>query len=60
VATQLVATVINDPCLTAGDVEIVSMAPVIETWKKWQTKVATLSFRQTPALQLSRSAASAD
>jgi hypothetical protein len=56
VATQLIATAINDPCVTAGDIQIFSLAPIVETWKKWQTKVATLTFKKTPAILLQKAA----
>ncbi|KAI9166340.1 Protein SERAC1 [Paramyrothecium foliicola] len=51
-ATQLLATAINDSSITANDIQISSLAPIVESWKRWQTKVATLTFTTTPALLL--------
>jgi hypothetical protein len=53
--TQLVTTALNDPYITAGDVQISSLAPAVELWKRWRTQVATLTFKQVPKLLASQS-----
>ncbi len=46
-ATELVTSAISD--LSAGDIQIFSLATAVDSWKKRQHKVATLMFRHTPA-----------
>ncbi|KAK3317712.1 hypothetical protein B0T19DRAFT_296559 [Cercophora scortea] len=52
-ATELIASAINDDHVTPSDIEVFSLALTAssESWKKdSQTKEATLSFKQTPAV----------
>jgi hypothetical protein len=48
-ATQFVANVINDPMLTADDINICSLATTVEPHKRWNRKVATVMFKHTPS-----------
>lgn len=48
-ATQLIVSVINDPTLTADDIQICSLATTVEPHKRWNRKVATVLFKHTPS-----------
>ncbi|ETS76501.1 hypothetical protein PFICI_11888 [Pestalotiopsis fici W106-1] len=48
-ATQLIASAINDPTVTAGDIEIYSLAPSVDPHKIWNRKVATVMFSHAPS-----------
>ncbi|KAI9150625.1 Protein SERAC1 [Paramyrothecium foliicola] len=48
-ATHLLVTALNEEGIAAGDIEISSLATTVEHWKRYQTKVATLTLSKTPA-----------
>ncbi|KAF7532276.1 hypothetical protein G7054_g8109 [Neopestalotiopsis clavispora] len=48
-AAQLIADVIKDPTLTAGDIQICSLASTVDPHKIWNRKVATVMFSRTPS-----------
>ncbi|KAH8886645.1 hypothetical protein GQ53DRAFT_769210 [Thozetella sp. PMI_491] len=49
-AAELMADALNDASMRPRDIQFFSMASKVEPWKKWQVKVATLSFRKSPTV----------
>jgi hypothetical protein len=46
---ELLATVIDNSSVDPGDIQIFSLGTAPNSWKRWQTKVATLMFKTTPS-----------